>query len=368
MLKRLPWLVVLVLGAQTAAVPAPTLFPWPAMAQRIVHALQIERGERVMLRFDPETMRALEPEVAKQLRTAGASVESHPFGPIDDFAARLEKTDIYVWLPEGPSADMPPGQMADLERWLDARPERRELHFHWVDGTRDVDGLPVAHRAPYDRIYLDALDIDYAALAARMDAAVALLRSSEVRVTTPAGTDMRFRVGDRAFNQQTGDASKAHARKGRIRIDRHTELPAGALRVAPIETSANGVLVLPAARFGTAQAEDVRLVIQDGVVRKSSASANADAVQAFLASEPGASRFREFALGFNPKLVIPEGETALPYYGYGAGVVRMSLGDNSELGGTVRGGGVRWFFFPDATVTVSNTTLVKRGELAAPAN
>jgi hypothetical protein len=360
--KWVLWTAILVAGTQTTAVPAQTTFPWPVMAQRIVQALQVEPGEHAMLRYDPHVMRALEPEVAKQLRAAGASVESHPFGPLDDFAARLQKTDLYVWLPDGPTVDST-SQSEELVRWLDARQERRELHFHWVDGTRDLDGLPVAHRAAYDRVYLDALDIDYAAMAARMDTVVARLRSSEVRVTTPAGTDMRFRVGERAFNRQAGDASSANARRGRIRIDRHTELPAGALRVAPIETSANGVIVLPAARFADVLARDVRLVIRDGVVRESSASDNADAVAAFLASEPGASRFREFALGFNPKLVVPTGETALPYYGYGAGVVRLSLGDNTELGGTVRGGGVRWFFFADATVTAGGATLVEGGRL-----
>ncbi len=174
---------------------------------------------------------------------------------------------------------------------------------------------------------------------------------------------MRFRVGDRPFNRQTGDASKANARKGRIRIDCHTELPAGVLRVAPIESSVNGVLVLPAADL-VHRATNVRLVIRDGVVVESSATTGADAVKAFLASEPGASRFREFALGFNPRLTIPAGEQALPYYGYGAGVVRMSLGDNSELGGAVRGGGVRWLFFPDATVVAAGGSLVERGRLA----
>ncbi len=352
--------IVLVLGA---AAPAQTSFPWAAMAARTVTALRVERGERVILRFDPRTMRELEPEVAKQLRAAGAEVTSHPFGPIDDFPARLEKTDIYVWLPAGPTAVTPPDQAAALVRWLDARQDRRELHFHWVDGTRDVDGLTVPHRAAYDRVYLDALDIDYAALAAQMDSAIARLRASEVRVTTPAGTDVRFRVGDRPFNRQTGDASRAHARRGRIRIDRHTELPAGVLRVAPVESSVNGVVVLPAARFGSARASNVRLVVTNGVVTESSAASGADAVTTLLASEPGASRFREFALGFNPKLVIPPGETALPYYGYGAGVVRMSLGDNSELGGEVRGGGVRWLFFPDATVVAGDATLVDRGRL-----
>ena len=346
-----------------AMVPAQTAFPWPAMAGRIVEALRVERGERVMLRFDPATMRALEPEVASQLRAAGAVVESHPFGPLPDFPARLERTDVYVWLPAGPAAATPPDQAAALVKWIDARPDRRELHFHWVDGTRDVDGLPVPHRPAYDAVYLDALQVEYPHMAAQMEDAIDRLRAGEVRVTTAEGTDIRFRVGDRPFNRQTGDASKANARRGRIRIDRHTELPAGVLRVAPIEDSVNGAIVLPEARFGAERATGVRLVFTAGVVTESSARSGGKALEAFLASAPGARRFREFALGFNPKLVVPPGERALPYYGYGAGVVRMSLGDNEELGGRVRGGGIRWLFFPDATVTAGRDVLVQDGRL-----
>jgi hypothetical protein len=351
------------IGLAAGFISAQTRFPWSDMARRIVAALQVEQGERVMVRFDPQTMRELEPEVARQLRAAGAEVESHAFGPLAGFAERLERTDVYIWLPAGPAAATPPDQAAALMTWIDARQDRRELHFHWVDGTRDPDGLTVPHKPTYDTVYLDALDIDYAAMAAQMDVAIARLRGGEVRVTTPAGTDVRFRVGDRPFNRQTGDASEANARKGRIRIDRHTELPAGVLRVAPIEQSVNGALVLTSARFGDTRANNVRLVIRDGIVTDVSATSGANAVRAFLASEPGASRFRELALGFNPKLTIPAGEQALPYYGYGAGVVRMSLGDNNELGGSVRGGGIRWLFFPDATVTAGGTVLVERGRL-----
>ena len=46
------------------------------------------------------------------------------------------------------------------------------------------------------------------------------------------------------------------------------------------------------------------------------------------------------------------------YYGYGAGVVRLSLGDNSELGGDVTGGSVRWNFFVGTTVTVGATEIL----------
>jgi hypothetical protein len=91
-------------------------------------------------------------------------------------------------------------------------------------------------------------------------------------------------------------------------------------------------------------------------------------VERELANAGDAGRsFREFALGFNPLLSIPtSGERWIPYYGYGAGVVRLSLGDNSELGGKVGGGYVRWNFFTDATVTVGGTTWVTGGRLQTP--
>ena len=73
--------------------------------------------------------------------------------------------------------------------------------------------------------------------------------------------------------------------------------------------------------------------------------------------------FREFVLGFNPLLAVPDDRSWIPYYGYGAGVVRLSLGDNSELGGSVTGGYVRWNFFADATVTVGDDTWVQGGKL-----
>ena len=89
------------------------------------------------------------------------------------------------------------------------------------------------------------------------------------------------------------------------------------------------------------------------------------AVEAELSQAgPGGRAFRELALGFNPLLAIPtSGDRWIPYYGYGAGVVRLSLGDNTELGGTVGGGYVRWNFFIDATVTIGDRTWVQDGHL-----
>ena len=149
-----------------------------------------------------------------------------------------------------------------------------------------------------------------------------------------------------------------------MRVDREIELPAGVLRVAPIETSVQGTLVIPKARFGTAVVKNARLEIKDGLVVKAAAEEGQAALDAFLASAPGARHFREFGLGFNPKLVVPAGQTALPYSGYGDAVVRLSLGDNQEVGGAVRCGGERRMFFHDTTDTVGGTNLLKHGKVA----
>lgn len=349
----------LTFAAQASSIPDEQL---RKMGDSILKALQVRKGERVVIRFDPQLMVALEPMLRNLLTKAGARVESIPYGPVPDFEKKMNATDIYIWLPAGLGAAPSSDQSALLARWLDEG-RGRQIHFHWSDGTRGSDGLNGDHSAAYDRTYLAALDIDYRALDRQMNDAISILRAGEVRVTTLAGTDIRFRVGDRPFCKQNGDASRARMATAKVRIDREIELPAGALRVAPIEETVNGKLVVPSMRVGDRVVQNATLDFVNGEVVRASATHDQEALMRYLDSRPGLRRFRELAIGFNPRLVRPAGEQWIPYYGYGAGIVRMGLGDNTELGGQVRGGPVRWFFFEGATVSVGDRALVERGEL-----
>ena len=223
------------------------------------------------------------------------------------------------------------------------------------------------HTEVFARLYVEALEIDYVQLRQRHEAAIRVLRSGETHVTTPEGTDLRFAIGpDRPFSRQDGDASAARMASARVRVDREIELPAGVLRVAPLEATVNGTLAIPRARFGDAVATGIRLTFTRGVVTGVTAETGIEAVKTFLSSAPGASRLRELSLGSNPQLRQPPPQTALPYYGYGDAVARLGLGDNFEVGGDVRGDGVRWLFFPNTTITVGAVTLVKDGKLVLP--
>jgi leucyl aminopeptidase (aminopeptidase T) len=215
-------------------------------------------------------------------------------------------------------------------------------------------------------VYLHALlETNYAALAAKQRAFEAAMRGQVVHITTPLGTDLRFRIGDRPVTKQDGDASAARAKLARNLIDREVELPAGAVRVAPIESSVEGAIAFPPSEWGGTRVDGLVLTFARGAVTAIRATTGREAVESELAKGgSGARAFRELAVGFNPLLAMPtEGRRWIPYYGYGAGVIRLSLGDNTELGGDVGGGYVRWNFFTDATVAVGSDIWVRDGRL-----
>jgi len=351
-------------------------------AALFVRALKLTKGEKVIVRYDPDYLRGLTEPVEKAIRAAGGEIAATlPYAAkptaatpaiagCSAFVDTLSQSTVYLWMPLREEArEVTSCETRALTKWLDAGGTRRQIHFHWNGGSVLSDGLATAHQPEFDYIYAAALDIDYTQMSREQDDAIAAMRSgsSLVRVHTPAGTDIRFRIGDRPFNKQDGDASPERMqRNARVRVDREIELPAGVIRVAPLEDSANGVIVVPEARFGETVARNIRFHIENGRVIRVTATSGLEAVEAALQQGGESARqFREFGLGFNPKLLSgPKGSRILPYFAYGKGMVRLSLGDNEEIGGKVRGLYRRWFFFPDATVEVESGRVISRGPWA----
>jgi aminopeptidase len=354
--------VLAALGTTAGATPS---IDHGALAQRIVSQLALQRGERVLLLATPGEFPALVAALQTALPRAGGTVAVRYLGARD--AAALPDFDAVVVLPGASAAAE---EYRAVHAALSGR--RRAVHFHWRGAPPALSAWPVpGHPLPpddvVDAVYERAvLRSNCAALGSAMGRFEAALRNGEVRVTTPAGTDLRFRIGDRPVNVQDGDASAARAGKARVRVDRDVELPCGVLRVAPLEDTVSGVVAFPPARWADQRVEGLKLRFERGRVVEIAATAGREAAETEIAGGGDAARsFREFALGFNPALAVPEHAPWIPYYGYGAGVVRLSLGDNTELGGSVSGGYVRWNFFTDATVSVGGEAWVVAGALAA---
>ena len=354
---------------------------WSAVAARIVGRMALLPGERVLLVGVPSLAEPVVAPLRDAVRRGGgvdlgavAEQAAAPPSWQTDFtrevarrtgaalADYLRTVDVAVMMPGATPADPVYAAMQQVLR----SGHGRTIHFHWA-GAYDETGVLLPTTPNVAALYQRALlETDYAALAAKQRAIETAMRGAVVHVTTPLGTDLRFRIGNRPVTRQDGDASAARAKLARNLIDREVELPAGAVRVAPLEESVEGTIAFPPSAWsGGSRVEGLVLTFARGQVTGVRAAVGREAVDRELATGGAAARsFREFALGLNPLLAIPSGAPRwIPYYGYGAGVIRLSLGDNTELGGAVGGGYVRWNFFTDATVTVGQTVWVQGGRL-----
>jgi hypothetical protein len=378
--------VLAVTGVVSSAQPPRLTLDYPAIAQRIVAQLALKPGERVIEVAHPGLWEPLLPWIRYEVMRAGGvdlgtidvMADPVPDGWNPEVLARAAEAsrtaykemfrgvDAAIMMPGATTSHPAYQAMQDwLVQDLADRRGRRTVHFHWVENgsAYELPGQPLPSRVEIDRLYQHALlATDYAALAERERRFAAALSAGEVHVTSQAGTDLRFRVSDRPINLQDGDASAARAAAGRVLIDKEIELPAGVVRVAPLETSVEGVVAFPASQWDGRPVDGLKLRFEHGRVVEVTATRGREAVEAEMqrAGDAGHS-FREFALGLNPLLAVPDRRPWIPYYGYGAGVVRLSLGDNRELGGAVGGGYVRWNFFTDLTVVVGGEVWVRDG-------
>jgi hypothetical protein len=143
------------------------------------------------------------------------------------------------------------------------------------------------------------------------------------------------------------------------------------LRFIPDAGATQGTLVVPRIAIPRAGPEGgvvqgARFEFKAGRVAASSATANEAGLRRLLESIGGdIGKVGEVVLGTNPLLAgrLPSGD--LPYYGYGAGYVRVSLGDNWESGGPLRTatGENLWLFLEGATLSTGSSALVRDGQL-----
>lgn len=355
-------------------------FPdWQAISNKLTERSDLVKGEKVILMAKPGDFDPLIPLLAKKINETGAlylgtfSVDSitKPVSWETDFVIQakgknktqltthLMEIDLGIMLPGANPSHFEYSAMQDVLK-MDLG---RTIHFHW-SGAYDLFGEPLEIDNEISQYYQNVLlQTDYHELKKEQNRFEDAIRGEWVKVSTPLGTKIKFKIGDRPVTKQDGNASSKREKQLNL-IDREIELPAGAIRVAPIEESVEGTIAFPLSIWNGKKVEGLVLTFDSGKIVDIKAESGLEGVKAELnsAGEAGYS-FREFAIGFNPLLTIPNENPWIPYYGYGSGVVRLSIGDNSELGGNVKGGYVRWNFFTDTTVIVGQKVWVKEGKL-----
>jgi len=170
------------------------------------------------------------------------------------------------------------------------------------------------------------LNADYNAIAERSQRLSTVLESgNEVHVTSPAGTDIRLWRGGRHAKPNTGLYHNA---------GENGNLPAGETFFAPLEGSAQGVIVFEAAVAGIGKIKKpIRLVVQNGIAVEITGGDEAQKLNDLVNPLGEAARnIAELGIGTNDQAkitgVILEDEKVM-------GTVHIALGDNMSMGGTV---------------------------------
>ncbi|MFN0182098.1 MAG: hypothetical protein ACKVZ0_25115 [Gemmatimonadales bacterium] len=371
----LPCLVGL-LGPAAAQPVGPSRVDWNRLAELTVQrTLKLASGERVILFWDHGSdrgaavaMRAAiaaaggvaidlsvptmaDLESAKRLAPAARAAQKARRDSI--WTASFHNADAAIWLPTPPT--MPNKEFEVLVE----KSKVRSIHFHWFlpPDTADV------HRV--EALYAKAIGVEPAWLDTQIRALESALRGATVTVSSPNGTRLTFTVSPNAWvHRNTGDASRAKVAPARSVRDREEELPASVFRTTDV-SGGEGTLV-GYASFDT-RAPIIQATFAKGRITKFESKRGADAIVATWQQATGDKQLQaEFVIGTNPELpaVLPSG--FMPYYGYGAGVVRVAIGDNWESGGKNRtSNGEVLFFLPDATVEANGRVVVKDGKLVA---
>lgn len=355
------------------------------IARRIVASLQPSPGERAVLVYDPLYYPEIAGAIQAGLRAAGANpvivlnfdppaiVRGEAAGtiPAEGIEERtvgflrplFEQAAMFLWLPAR--------EISGDTRWehLLAASRARGIHFHWI---MPLEGHGAEEVATLSRMYERAIvETDYPALSREQDRLIAALRGRSIRLRDARGTDLRLRVPDDAwFHKNDGDMSPARAAAGRSARDREMEFPSGALRFIPDVASAEGKLIVatpvPRTAASPPEADVITLEFEGGrVVRRHAARDDAAFARMWTGFGGDIDKVGEIVIGTNPLLAgtLPSG--ALPYYGYGEGHVRVSMGDNWESGGANRSPSGRplWLFLDNPTVESAGGVLVKDGRL-----
>jgi hypothetical protein len=325
-------------------------------------------GERVVLFSDVTRDPGIAAPLREAIKKAGGVIEEiaapdsrtdaglTPRQRADRFEqwrSLFQRSQAAIWLPSDLSAvgDQP------FEHLVEAS-KVRSIHFHWFLPPDAADARVI------ETMYQRAIDIEPTEIARRIAVIEKAMRGASVRVTAPNGTDFTCTIPQNAhMHRNTGEATKEKVRDARSVRDREEELPASVLRTTDIE-NAQGTFV-GFVSFDT-RSGLARATLKDGKVTALESLHGADAeVGAWRNGSGAKDRPGELVISTNAALAAVLKSGYMPYYGYGAGVVRLAIGDNWESGGPNRSSnGEFLLFLPGATVTADAKTLINAGALS----
>tara|TARA_B100001113_G_scaffold148932_1_gene122173 strand:- start:594 stop:1625 length:1032 start_codon:yes stop_codon:yes gene_type:complete len=280
--------------------------------------MQVRPVESVLVITDPESS-----EVGRALYEAASEV--------------TERILMMMMPPGHREGSEPANQVADLMRRQDVVliATKHSMTHTRARANASREGVRIASmpRINPELFAKGGMTADYNALQKEISGLSSILRRRrDIRVTSEAGTDLKFKTGGRWILEDNGICN----RPGAI-----TNLPAGKVFVLPKEGSAEGKIVIDGSWDGVRITEPISFFIEEGIIVNIEGGDLAEGIEQKIESLKSTLRpskanligtFAEFGFGMNSRAKL-SGNT-LEDLVYRGGVY-FGFGNNMALGGTV---------------------------------
>ena len=291
-------------------------------------------------------------------------------------AAALEETDIYIYT-LGPRKPIPWDKIPAERRksvsvWLDDRYDKSRFAEQWAIVARKNKVKMLAIEATlatqeraegmgldleeWRRVMFEGCTTDPREMASHGRALEPLMSGEgQVHLTTPFGTDLRFRLDKRPPDYSYGLVTEEKAERGEVVF-----LPTGGIEVSAAEDSAEGRVVHDALILtGKGQVKDLIIQVAQGRIKQFSARSGKEIFEHYLREGTGdENRFAYFGFGLNPKLRhgFTQDDKVL-------GSIIVGFGRSGAKGGKNVASGTWWASMTKATVTINSQKVVEDGKL-----
>ncbi|MEM3580380.1 MAG: aminopeptidase [Candidatus Bathyarchaeia archaeon] len=208
----------------------------------------------------------------------------------------------------------------------------------------------------YLQSFANAVNVNYAKIRKTGHLIISKLQGrSIVHVYDAKGTDLTFSIKNRPVGIEAGTLEDCFSSGKECAVD----VPGGEVYVAPIETSASGVLIVD--EFRDYKIQKLELHFQEGKVKKFKAEKGDDVFRKLLDKAEGdKDRIAELGIGINYGVKL----TGYRLYDEKAlGTAHIAIGNNIQLGG-VNKASIHWdFVLYNPTLEVDDEPIMKNGKI-----
>jgi len=271
----------------------------------------------------------------------------------------LESSDLTIWLTqfENPQSALSELGAAVCSYWdqVDEALKGKPLLSVNLLSAKCLETMDIDYEE-FLMTFANAVNVDYNMVKQAGSAALKSLHKKRlINITTPDGTDLTFSIEGRRVGMEAGTLEECFSTGKECNV----EIPAGEVYVAPVENSANGMLVTDEVRdFGV---QKLRMKFHEGRIMSFEAEKGKASFKRLLDEAHGhKDRIAEFGIGTNYGMK-PIGLRIFDEKAQGT--AHVAIGNNTHLGGINKASIHIDFILHKPTIKANNDLIMKDGKV-----